>query len=119
MIYFQNAAFYRTKNFKASVRNGWCFLCAPKRREVLLLYPVSEAFQQTVQENTRRFFWTGRITTKSGLVHAFGNEDIVKGSGYISSQCCGSTEIEIGTVYVSNPGLITPLVRTMETAVPI
>ena len=65
--------------------------------EVLLLYPVSEAFLQAVQENTRRFYWTGRITTKAGIVYEFGNEDIVKGSGYITSQCCGSTEIEIGT----------------------
>lgn len=71
----------------------------------MLLYPVSEAFLQAVQENTRRFFWTGRITTKAGAVHTFGNEDIVKGSGYISSQCCGSTEIEIGTVYAAEMGI--------------
>lgn len=69
------------------------------------MYPVSEAFLQAVQENTRRFFWTGRITTKAGAVHAFGNEDIVKGSGYISGQCCGSTEIEIGTVYAAEMGI--------------
>lgn len=69
------------------------------------MYPVSEAFLQAVQENTRRFFWTGRITTKSGAVHEFGNGDIVKGSGYISGQCCGSTEIEIGTVYAAEMGL--------------
>ncbi|EGA94849.1 hypothetical protein HMPREF9474_01198 [ [[Clostridium] symbiosum WAL-14163] len=72
---------------------------------MLLLYPVSEAFLQAVQENTRRFFWTGRITTKAGAVHVFGNEDIVKGSGYISGQCCGSTEIEIGTVYAAEMGI--------------
>lgn len=69
------------------------------------MYPVSEAFLQAVQENTRRFFWTGRITTKAGAVHVFGNEDIVKGSGYISGQCCGSTEIEIGTVYAAEMGI--------------
>ena len=69
------------------------------------MYPVSEAFLQAVQENTRRFIWTGRITTKAGAVHTFGNEDIVKGSGYISSQCCGSTEIEIGTVYAAEMGI--------------
>ena len=27
------------------------------------------------------------------------DSNIVKGSGYISSQCCGSTEIELGIVY--------------------
>lgn len=69
------------------------------------MYPVSEAFLQAVQENTRKFYWTGRITTKAGAVYEFGNEDIVKGSGYITSQCCGSTEIEIGTVYAAEMGL--------------
>lgn len=57
------------------------------------MYPVSEAFLQAVQENTRKYYWTGRIITKSGAVYWFGNENIVKGSGYISSQCCGSAEI--------------------------
>lgn len=69
------------------------------------MYPVSEAFLQAVQENTRKFFWTGRIVTKTGAVHEFGNEDIVRGSGYISSQCCGSAEIEIGTVYAAEMGI--------------
>ena len=69
------------------------------------MYPVSEAFLQAVQENTRRYYWTGRITTKAGVVYEFGNEDIVKGSGYISSQCCGSTEMELGTVYAAEMGI--------------
>ena len=69
------------------------------------MYPVSEAFLQAVQENTRRYYWTGRITTKSGVVYEFGNEDIVKGSGYISGQCCGSTEMELGTVYAAEMGI--------------
>lgn len=69
------------------------------------MYPVSEAFLQAVQENTRSFYWTGRITARDGAVYGFGNEDIVKGSGYISSQCCGSAEIEIGTVYAAEMGI--------------
>ena len=69
------------------------------------MYPVSEAFLQAVQENTRRYYWTGKITTKAGAVYEFGNEDIVKGSGYISGQCCGSTEIELGTVYAAEMGI--------------
>ena len=64
------------------------------------MYPVSEAFLQAVQENTRRYYWSGRITTTKGATYEFGADDIVKGSGYISSQCCGSTEIELGTVYL-------------------
>lgn len=63
------------------------------------MYPVSNAFLRAVQENTRRYYWTGRITTTSGTVHEFDEKDILKGSGYISSQCCGSTEIELGTAY--------------------
>ena len=69
------------------------------------MYPVSEAFLQAVQENTRRYYWTGRITTKAGVVHEFSEKDIIKGSGYISSQCCGSTELELGTVYASEMGI--------------
>ena len=69
------------------------------------MYQVSEAFLQAVQENTRRYYWTGRITTKAGVVHEFSEKDIVKGSGYISSQCCGSTEMELGTVYSSEMGI--------------
>lgn len=69
------------------------------------MYPVSEAFLQAVQENTRRYYWTGRITTTKGVTYEFGADDIVKGSGYISSQCCGSTEIELGTVYAAEMGI--------------
>ncbi len=71
----------------------------------VFMYPVSEAFLRAVQENTRRYYWTGRITTKGGAVYPFGYEDIVKGSGYISAQCCGSTEIELGTVYAAEMGI--------------
>ena len=61
------------------------------------MYPVSEAFLSAVQENTRRYYWTGKITTKAGVVHEFSEKEIVKGSGYISAQCCGSTEMVHGT----------------------
>lgn len=66
---------------------------------------MSEAFLQAVQENTRRYYWTGRITTAKDVVYEFGADDIVKGSGYISSQCCGSSEIELGTVYAAEMGI--------------
>ena len=69
------------------------------------MYPVSEAFLQAVQENTRKYHWTGKITTKAGVEYPFGYEDIVKGSGYITAQCCGSTEIELGTVYAAEMGI--------------
>lgn len=69
------------------------------------MYPVSEAFLQAVQENTREYYWTGKITTKAGKEYPFGYRDIVKGSGYITAQCCGSAELEIGTVYAAEMGI--------------
>ncbi|MCM1345095.1 MAG: hypothetical protein NC305_17540 [Lachnospiraceae bacterium] len=69
------------------------------------MYPVSAAFLSAVKANTRKYYWTGKITTKVGVVHEFGQDDIVKGSGYITSQCCGSTEIELGTVYAAEMGI--------------
>ncbi len=69
------------------------------------MYPVTDEFLKAVQSNTRRYYWTGKITTKAGVVHEFSEKDIVKGSGYISSQCCGSTEMELGTVYSSEMGI--------------
>ena len=69
------------------------------------MYPVSDAFLQAVQENTRRYYWTGEIRTKGGVVYPFSYEDIVKGSGYITAQCCGSAEIELGTVYAAEMGI--------------
>ena len=69
------------------------------------MYPVSEAFLRAVQENTRNYRWTGQITTKGGAVYPFVYKDIVKGSGYITAQCCGSAEIELGTVYAAEMGI--------------
>jgi len=69
------------------------------------MYPVSNAFLNAVKANTRKYYWTGKITTKAGNVYDFDQNDIVKGSGYITSQCCGSTEIELGTVYAAEMGI--------------
>lgn len=69
------------------------------------MYPVSEAFMQEIENNTRKYFWTGRITTKVHQIYEFSGEDIVKGSGYIARQCCGSTEVELGTVYAAEMGI--------------
>ena len=69
------------------------------------MYPVSEAFLQAVQGNTRKYYWTGKITTAGGLEYFFDQEDIVKGSGYISAQCCGNSENELGAVYAAEMGI--------------
>jgi len=69
------------------------------------MYPVSEAFMEAVQSNSRRYRWTGQIITNTGSVVEFSEKDVIKGSGYITSQCCGSTEIELGTVYAAEMGI--------------
>lgn len=69
------------------------------------MYPVSDGFLRAVKSNTRKYFWTGTIVTRGGMTYEFGAKEIVKGSGYISRQCCGSTEIELGTVYAAEMGI--------------
>lgn len=69
------------------------------------MYPVSKEYQKAISEPSRSFFWTGMITTKAGKKYTFGNKDIVKGSGYISRQCSGSSEIELGSVYAAELGI--------------
>ena len=69
------------------------------------MYPVSSAFLNAVKANTRKYYWTGTITTTAGTIYNFDQDDIVKGSGYINTQCCGSTEIELGTVYAAEMGI--------------
>lgn len=60
---------------------------------------------QAIKSNTRKYYWTGTITTSDKKTYEFGNEDIVKGSGYISRQCCGNSEIELGSVYAAELGI--------------
>lgn len=69
------------------------------------MYPVSKEYQKAISESSRSIFWTGAITTRAGKKYTFGNKDIVKGSGYISRQCSGSSEIELGSVYAAELGI--------------
>ena len=69
------------------------------------MYPVSKEYKKAISESSRSFFWTGKITTKQGKEYLFDNKDIVKGSGYISRQCSGSSEIELGSVYAAELGI--------------
>lgn len=69
------------------------------------MYAVSEAFQEAIKESSRNYYYTGSIFTKDGKEYPFTNNDIVKGSGYLTSQCSGNTEIELGTVYASELGI--------------
>jgi hypothetical protein len=69
------------------------------------MYAVSDAYKKAIQDNTRSYYWTGKITLSDGTEYPFENKDIVKGSGYITRQCCGSNEIELGTVYAAEMGI--------------
>lgn len=69
------------------------------------MFPVSDEYKQMIKEPSRYFYWTGTIVTKAGKEYSFTNEDIVKGSGYITRQCSGSSEIELGTVYAAELGI--------------
>ena len=59
------------------------------------MYEVSEAYMQAISSVSFREDLKGSV----GRV-AFGDENIIKGSFAISNQCCGSSSIEIGQVYV-------------------
>lgn len=69
------------------------------------MYPVSDEFLKAIGSNTRKYYWTGTIVTKNQVIHDFSNEDIVKGSGYINRSACGSSEIELGSVYAAELGI--------------
>lgn len=70
-----------------------------------MVFEVSEMFKNAVRQNTRKYDWFGSITTTGGKVYDFTSKDIVKGSGYIKWQCCGGSEIELGTVYAAELGI--------------
>jgi hypothetical protein len=63
------------------------------------LYPVSDAFLEKIKENTREYYWTGTIKTKTGTKYSFENKDILKGSAYVNYKCCSGEEMEIGSTY--------------------
>lgn len=69
------------------------------------MYAVSDDFLTAIESNSRNYFWTGTITTTGGTEYGFTNEDIVNGSGYITRSCCGSREIELGSVYAAELGI--------------
>src|SRR5574344_1801786 len=69
------------------------------------MYPVSDLYKTAIQENARSFTWSGNITTATGKNYPFVNKDIVKGSGYITRQCSGTSEIELGSVYSAELGI--------------
>src|SRR5699024_12480420 len=85
-------------NQKASVRNDGCFFDAWKRKEGCPMYPVSDAFLQAVQGHTRKYYWTGNITTATGVEYPCDQEDIVNGRGYSTAQCCGNSALALGAV---------------------
>ena len=43
------------------------------------MYPVSNAFLTAVKDKTRKYYWTGRITTTAGTVYEFAYRRLHKG----------------------------------------
>lgn len=69
------------------------------------MYPVSDEYKAAIQDSTRKFYYSGKIVTAAGTEYNFENKDIVKGSAYITNQCCGDSEIELGSVYAAEFGI--------------
>lgn len=69
------------------------------------MYAVSEEYKKMITKPSRCFSWSGKIVTKDKKEYVFENKDIVKGSGYVTRQCSGSSEIELGTVYSAELGI--------------
>ena len=51
-------------------------------KKVEVLYPVSEAFMQAIESNTRISSWSGTITAKNKTTYDITNEDSVNVTGY-------------------------------------
>ena len=61
------------------------------------MYPVSDAFLSVVQENTRRYHWTGRITTEK-IVNFFDGKlekDVTMCTDSHKSYASGYKELDI------------------------
>ena len=65
------------------------------------MYEVSERYKNAISKRTRKYRWEGTVTDKDGRIYPFTEKDMVQGSGTYISSCCGSTDLEIGTVYAS------------------
>ena len=59
------------------------------------MYEVSEAYMQAISSVSFREDLRGSVGNT-----AFGMENVLKGSFSISNQCCGSSSVEIGQVYI-------------------
>ncbi len=62
------------------------------------MYEVSAAYKEAMKSPVQHFKLRGTITNKN-MAYSFTEEDILKGSFSISNQCCGSSNMEIGSVY--------------------
>lgn len=69
------------------------------------MYPVSDEFLKKIQDKSRSFHYAGKIVTRYGTEYEFEAKDIVKGSAYVTNQCCGSNELELGCVYAAEVGI--------------
>ncbi len=59
------------------------------------MYPVSEAYKKAMKAEAQTFEIRGMVGTAE-----FNNGNILDGSFTISNQCCDSTKMELGSVYI-------------------
>lgn len=69
------------------------------------MYPVSAAYKTAIGQNVRDIKITGTITLKDDTIINITDEDIVRGSLYVTEQCVAGEDIEVGNVYASEMGL--------------
>jgi len=62
------------------------------------MYEVSQAYKEAMKKPVQHFKLRGVITNKN-MTYTFTEKDILKGSFTITNQCCGTSAMEIGSVY--------------------
>ena len=67
------------------------------------MYTVSDAFRR--QSRTIRAIITGPVLDYERDDLRVRQQDILKGSGYITNRCSGDNEIELGSVYSAELGI--------------
>lgn len=65
------------------------------------MYIVSDAYKKAIDQDAREFFYDAEVITNEGKKFTVSEQQILKGSASIVSQCCGNDEIELGSVYTS------------------
>lgn len=64
------------------------------------MYPVSEEYKRAVAQDSRKYYYTGTITTLTNKKYEFGERETVKGSAYVTNKIADN-ELKLGSVYAA------------------